>query len=85
MWSALCESNFLVVKIELEDGEMPLHIFIGTENAQLLNSNRTHIFAYLVLADVIGVFKLLLLNLLAAVALVSACEMDCVAASCQLY
>lgn len=84
MWSSL-KSNFLVVEIELEDGEIPLHIFIGTESAQLLNSNRICIFAYSVLADAIGVFKLLLLKLSTAVALASACERDCMAASCQLY
>lgn len=65
--SCSLKSNFHVVEIELEDGEMPLHIFIGTESAQLLNSNRICIFAYSVLADVIGIFKLLLLKLLAAV------------------
>lgn len=29
--------NFLVVEVELEDGETPLHIFIGTESTQLSN------------------------------------------------
>lgn len=43
------------------------------------------VFAYSILADVIGIFKLLLLKLLAAVALASACEMDYMAALCQLY
>lgn len=73
------------MEVELEDGKVPLRIFIGTESTQLLNSNRICVFIYSVLADVIGVFKLLLLKLLAAVALASACEMDCMAASCQLY
>lgn len=40
------KGNFLVVEMELEDGEMPLHIFVMTESTQLLNCKRTCVFAY---------------------------------------
>lgn len=40
------KGNFPVVKMELEDGEMPLTIFIMTESTQLLNCKRICIFAY---------------------------------------
>lgn len=38
--------NFLVLEMELEDGEMPLHIFIMTESSQLLNCKGISVFAY---------------------------------------
>lgn len=38
--------NFPLVEMGLEDGEMPLHIFIMTESTQLLNCKRICIFTY---------------------------------------
>lgn len=84
MWSSLLRLTFLSGTSGWMMEKMPLETFIGIESAQLPNSSRICIFAYSVLADVIDVYKLLL-KLLAAAAVASVCEMDYMAASCQLY
>lgn len=40
------KGNFLVVEMELEDGEMPLHIFMIIESTQLLNCKEICVLAY---------------------------------------